>query len=259
MRTINASLAMFPGYTCEKALDLAAAGISEPFIGAIAVQHVQLAPQNIGTITEGVCEQLAQRHPGTRLRLHANARILPRHHLIDASNFGPDTRFYFEALADRSRRLGAPAYSVHAGYKENCSFGQLLDNVRRIQDIFGPDCCVAVEGLYRNAHRPQHMDCWREYEAVLAAGIPQAVDLSHLNIVARAERSHGGALLTELLASRNTIEIHCSANDGRRDEHSQLTEEPWWWASLAHVHPDAVLFTESDQLRAARRAGVAVH
>lgn len=259
MRTINAATAIFPGYTCLKALELVEAGISEPIVGPISLQHAQLCPQSIGTLTEAVCEQLVARFPSTRLRLHANARVLPKHHLIDASNFGPDTRFYFEALADRSCRLNAPAYSVHAGYRENCSFEQLLDNLARIQDLFGPECRVAVEGLYPNSHRPQLMDCWREYEAVMAAGFAQAVDVSHLNIVARAERSHGDGLLRALLEDRNTIEVHLSANDGRSDKHDLLDAEPWWWPCLDHVHADAVLFTEANQLRAQRRAGPTLH
>lgn len=252
-KTIHAATAMFPGYTCEQALTAITRGVSEPVVGAISAQFAQLCPQSLGHLSERVCEELRERFPASQLRLHANARVMERHLLIDASSYSDDTRFYFQALADRSRRLGATAYSVHAGYRENCTFGQTLDNLARIQDIFGPDCRVGVEGLYPSRHRPQLMDSWAEYEAALRAGVDLAIDLSHLNVVAHAEGTTASGLLTELLASPATIEVHTSGNDGRKDSHDLLTETPWWWSYLDDIHPDAVVFTEANQLRAERR------
>lgn len=162
----------------------------------------------------------------------------------DASTLSDLTFPYYAALADRSARLGASGYTLHAGYRDGCTLPQMIDNVRRLQDVF--PCAVGVEGLYPRPDHPQLMDSWADYEAVLRAGLPLAVDLSHLNIVAFVHGRHDD-LVRELLASKQTIEVHLSANDGRRDSHSQLREPPWWWAMRHHIHPSAVVFSEGSQ------------
>lgn len=247
--TVHAATACFPGLSVHDAIAAIQAGASEPLIGTLSSEHVQLCPQSGGHLDERTCEDLRHAHPQTRFRLHANARVLSRHVRYDASNFNADTRFYYEALADRSRRLGATAYSIHAGYRRNCDLPTMLDNMRRIQDIFG-DIQVAVEGLYPHERLPQLMDGWDEYLTVLKSGIPLAIDLSHLKIVERAQASVDTQLLIELLRSPTTLEVHLSDNDGSSDRHDVLAKEPFWWAYRHHVCPSAVIFSEGNQIRA---------
>lgn len=245
---VNAATACFPGMTVKTAIEAIIAGASEPMIGTLASSHIQCCPQNLGHLSEAVCEDLRASFPESKLRLHANARALPHHVRYDASTFSDDTRYYYEALADRSRRLGATTYSLHAGFKRNCTLPQMIDNLRRIQDIFG-DVQVAVEGLYPNKTNPQLMDTWDAYQAVLDAGVPLAIDVSHTKIVARAEGSVDEGLLRDLLASPTTIEVHLSDNNGVADHHDILRREPFWWHLLPTMNANAVVFSEGNQLR----------
>lgn len=249
MLTVHATTAMFPGTGVRDALRRITAGAAEPLLGAVSAAHAQLCPQNMGTLTEAVCEQLRADFPHTHLRLHANARVLPMHYLLDASTYSGETRFYYEALADRSRRLGARAYSLHAGRRANATLAQMVDNVARIQELFG-EIAVAVEGLYPNEASPQLMDSWSHYEQVMRAGVPMAVDVSHIKIVAAHESSRDSSLLTELLACPDTIEVHLSDNDAKSDRHDMLSSAPWWWEYREAIHGGAVVFTEGNQLRA---------
>lgn len=258
MRTypdINAATAMWPGHHFENAVELLKAGVCEPLYGVVSTKHVQLCPQSTGHLTEAACEAIADRYRSTRFRLHANARVQRGHKFIDASNFDDVTIGYFKDLADRSMRLGASAYSLHAGYANNCTLQQMLDNVQRIQDIFGPDIQVAVEGLYPNRHRPQLMDTWSAYEEVMRSGTPMAIDLSHLHIVSTAENNKDYGLMRALVEHDKTIEVHISENDGKADSHAVLEKEPWWWSCLQHAGKNAIVFSESNQVRHAKRAG----
>ena len=245
---VNAATACFPGMTVKAAIEQILLGASEPMIGTLAATHIQCCPQNLGHLSESACEDLRASFPQSTLRLHANARVLPHHVRYDASTFSDDTRHYYLALADRSRRIGASAYSLHAGYQRNCSLPQMIDNVRRIQDIFG-EVQVAVEGLYPNAVNPQLMDTWDAYQAVLDSGTPLAIDLSHTKIVARAAGSTDEGLLRDLLASPTTIEVHLSENNGVADHHDILRREPFWWHLLPCISANAVVFSEGNQLR----------
>jgi len=249
MLHVNATTAMFPGTSVRDALARIAAGAREPLLGDIATNHVQLCPQNVGYLSERECESLAAAYPKMHLRLHANARVLPSHRMLDASTLSDETRPYFDALADRSRRLGAKAYSLHAGHQAHSSLTKMLDAARRLQEHFG-DIVVAVEGLYPNRRHPQLMDCWADYETVWRAGVPMAIDLSHLKIVADAERSCDHGLVRDLLSAATTVEVHLSDNDGRSDQHQVLSETPWWWSCTDAIHENAVVFTEGNQLRA---------
>jgi len=255
--TIHSATAMFPGYSYLEAIRLFVAGVSEPLYGEASSAAIQLCPQSSGHLDEAAVEALAASHPDTAFRLHANCRATDGFRMLDASTFSDYTRGYYEALADRSHRLGATAYSLHAGYAANCDLATMIDNVHRIQDIFGPSCQVAVEGLYPNAHRPQLMDSWAAYEAVMRAGLFQAVDCSHINIVARREGSRNFGLLRELISSPNTIEIHVSDNNGTNDAHAVLEQTPWWWPAISHAGPNAMVFSESNQVRHQARAAAA--
>lgn len=247
---INATTACLPGFSFSDALTLLRQGVSEPLIGTLATDHAQLCPQSTGHLSPAECERLRDAFPGTQLRCHANARIWERHVRYDASTFCEGAKRYFTDMADRSRRLGAAAYSLHAGYRHNCSLDTMFDNVERIQEMFG-DIAVAVEGLYRNEQTPQLMDGWAGYEAALRRGLKLAVDLSHLKIIAKHEGDASG-LTTELLSSTNTIEVHLSDNNAVADQHSVLVRQPDWWQHMGDIQPNAVIFSEGNQVRRLR-------
>lgn len=248
---LQATTAMFPGWALGSVLEALDAGIQEP-LGAVATEHVQLCPQTPTTLTEAVCEQIMATYPGTRFRTHANARVVPGLHLLDIARYDEHSRPYFQALADRARRLGAPAVSLHAGYRHHATLAQMLDRRARIQDLFG-DIPVAVEGLYPHTRRPQLVDTWHEYETLWRAQVPMAVDVSHLQIVATAEGDRQEALMRELLASPHTLEIHVSDNDGHRDAHAIAPARPWWHALVQTAQgPNAIVFTEGNHTQRLR-------
>ena len=247
MPTIHATTAMLPGiHLHECVLSL----IQDPprcgVLGRVNTGHMQICPQTPGHLTESVCESLRADYPSTSFRLHANAKVERQHRFLDASTFNSDNVSYYLALADRSKRLGASAYTLHAGYKDQCSLNQMLDNLMRLQDLFGPDCTVGIEGLYPNKHRPQHISTWAEYEHVFRGGYTMALDLSHLNICARTEGVIEHGLVAEMLSSPSVCEVHLSSNDGRRDSHRRCSDEPWWLPVLNLVHGPTTVFCESN-------------
>lgn len=248
---VHPASACLPGIPFAECVDQLVAGLTEPVFGAIDAAHIQLCPQTPGHLDEAACEALAANHPGTTFRLHANARVQPMLRLLDASNFNDLTQPYFEDLADRSRRLGASAYSLHAGYRRNATLAQTIDNTQRLADLFGVP--VALEGLYPRTDRPQLMDSWADYETALRSGVPLAIDLSHLNIVQRAEGIERPDLVAELLAAPQTIEVHLSDNNGVRDDHRVTTAAPWWIGLLDLIHPNAIVFTEGNHLNRRNR------
>ena len=252
MPTIHATTACFPGATVRSALDRIQCGLSEPVIGPLSAAHIQLCPQNFGCLNEAEVESLRASYPDSAMRLHANARVLERHLLWDAASVSDHTLPFFNALADRSRRLGAAAMTIHAGVRAEATIDQMFDNVRRLQgEVFG-DIRIGVEGLYPHAKRPQLLSTWADHDRLLRAeDIDFAVDLSHLNIIATHEGVHDD-LVRELVASPRCIEVHVSGNDGERDQHEMLTEEPWWIGLLDHLGPNAIVFSESNHARTKR-------
>lgn len=249
-KQLNASTASLPGiFMFEAATILHQKPTYEDLLGPIHTDHMQLCPQNRGYLDEELADQLLEAFPDTRFRLHANVRVLPQIVKWDASDDFKMTRPYFEQMAAISKRLKAPAYTLHAGYKENCGFDELLDNLARIQDLFG-DIPVGVEGLYPLKAKPQHMDTWEEYQRVYDCGCFVALDLSHLNLLKPMPFTQ--AVLRSWLNDRQTIEIHVSDNDGTRDQHRLISEndEPFWYHAFNESLLDTrytTVFSESNQ------------
>lgn len=247
---INASTAMFPGLPLLDAVRLLhETDISEPLFGPISTRHVQLCPQNATQITEALCDDLLDTYPDTKFRLHANAHVLKNRVIIDASD-SIDRAInveYFQQLALISRRLNAPAYSLHAGYVHNNDMTGMIRNVKFIQQLFG-DIPVAVEGLYPLAVKQQLMRSMLEYEMVYEHGLNVALDLSHIKIIAK-RGAFSIQMLKDMLESPQTLEVHLSDNDGTRDAHVPLSEEPFWWDTLqsATLHKHTTIFTEGNQ------------
>lgn len=248
---VHMTTSLFAGYPVEEAVALCHAGVEEAF-GPLSPAHIQLCPQNFGIVTEEVVDRLRRRYPDTRFRLHANVRVERSHRLVDASTPWTQAAGYFTRLADRHRRLGAPAYTLHVGQRSQASLVEMASNIQRLEELLGTS--VGVEGLYPTPSGTWLLDSWEEYRWLLDSGLRYALDLSHLNILARRTRRIEMALVEELLASERCIEVHLSDNDGVRDSHRSLkTLDQWWWRLLDKCHPGAVLFSEGLQRALAPR------
>ena len=237
----HVSLACWPGLRHEAAAALLREPIEEPLFGRLSAEHAQLVPQSMGCLTEAHAEALRAEHPATRFRLHANVHLLPTRRFADLSGFELHAVWFTQA-ASVSRRLAAPAYTAHAGRRSESSLPRMLEHARRCADLFG--CPVGVEGHYPTARDVWLVSSWDEYEAVFESGVPYALDLSHLHILATRSGRHETTLVAEMLACERCIEVHVSANDGRGDWHQVCTEPAWWHPLLPHIHANAVVFSE---------------
>jgi len=247
-RTVNCSLACWPSMSVKLALERAMAGATEPAIGRLATQHVQLCPQNRGALTRDRVLELQTIAPTTQFRLHANVEVVEGMRVPwDLGDVHKPERFpYFERLAEVSRDFKAPAYTLHAGLRQRgYDLEQMGDNLKRLTDTF--ECRVGVEGLYPHPRKAQLISTQREYRWLLDSGLDYALDLSHIHIVATTEGGFDTALLKELLASNRCLEIHVSDNDGSSDQHRPLTESTWWFGIVEeYAHDNAVLFSEGN-------------
>lgn len=238
-------MACWPGYSFEKAAHALAAGTSEPGWGRLGVDHVQICPQNFGVLDEDVIDRVQAILPGTKLRLHANVRVLPKVYRSAASAYGPDTDTYFRRLSDLSHYMGAPGYTLHSGLRSEMRMCDLRAVVDRLEDMFM--CPVGIEGQYPAEGNKWLISSSEEYAELLESGMKYALDLSHLNIVAKRERHVSLMLAGELLASENCIEIHVSDNDGFSDRHRPMTDSTWWTPLMKYANPNAVIFSEGNQ------------
>lgn len=244
-----ASLACWPGLGHFEAAALAQQGAVEPLFGALSVEHVQIVPQSAGVFGLGLAEAFREAWPRTTFRLHANVRVLPERRVADLSGFD-EHRAWFDQAARVHRTLGAEAYSAHAGERARSSMRSMLDGARRCADLFG--CPVAVEGHYPLPGPDPYrllVSTWTEYRELLESGVPYALDLSHLNILAHRSAFTETTLVAELLASERCLEVHVSDNDGSGDWHQVCERMPWWWPLLSHVQPCAVVFSEGNHRR----------
>lgn len=253
---VNAASACLPGKPILEAVTRIANGVTEPLWGALGKRHLQLCPQHPGRITEQTVDRVKAIAPDTAFRLHANAFVGDKRHIFDASTLEThEHRAYFRRLAELSRYMQAPAYTLHAGYQHQATLEQMRDNVLAIQDMFGIP--VGVEALYPTAKRdlvvgrkPQLLGTWSELEWLMRSDLSIAIDLSHIQIIARAEGRRDD-LLVDLLAHPRLIEVHVSDNDETRDSHDVCTEETWWLPFLrsAPLSPSCVIFSEGNLVR----------
>ncbi|MDR8763317.1 hypothetical protein [Burkholderia multivorans] len=246
-RPVNVSLAAWPGLRFEEAV---AEAIDrpphEPLLGTLVSDHIQLCPQNRGVLTPELAQDLRDRFPRTRFRLHANVRVLAARRLADLADWSQDDT-YWQALAARSQSLDALTYTAHAGRRDRCTLPGLLDNARQAAALF--NCPVGIEGHYPTRDNPYLISDWNEYRALFDSRVPYALDLSHLNIVATRTRSREQTMVREMLACERCLEVHLSGNNGTGDEHRVLEQEPWWWSLLDAVHDRAVIFSEGNLRR----------
>lgn len=253
---INATTACFPGYKVFDAVQYAYTDIVEPILGRLSTLHMQLCPQNPGLLDEAMCDNLMAAFPYTRFRLHANAHVLEKRVLWDAANYCEDTKHYYQRLAEISKRLKAPAYSLHAGVNSKVPLKNVIENMHYIQEIFG-DIPVAIEGLYPGS-RPNVMSTWDDYRTVYESGLFVALDISHLNILKAPVRNWHPCryLINEWIASPQTLEVHLSANDGHSDQHNVYAPaklHEWARINLNDIHDKAIVFSEGNYIRYAMK------
>jgi hypothetical protein len=248
---VNISLAAFPGKRHEAAAEMAIlpavhGHLVEPWFGAVAANHVQLVPQCFGTLTIDRALSLKETHPGTQFRLHANVMVVPKHTIAEVSGFDLH-REWFEQAARVSQALNAPAYTAHSGSRSEATVAQMIDNARRIADLF--ECPVGIEGQYPTKGDGLLVSTWAEYQEVFESGAHYAIDLSHLNILAHKSGVFEVNLVKEMLMSDKCIEVHVSDNDGSGDWHQVCDKQTWWMDLLPFIHADSVVFTEGNHLR----------
>lgn len=242
-----AASALAPGISHARAVAAIARGVSDPVLGPVSIDEVQLCPQHSGKLHEELIDELMETHPGTRFRIHATPRVSGGHHhrIVDAANASehPEQMARTAAL---SRRMCAPGYSLHAGRRDEGTLEKAFNNVRRLEDLF--QCPVGIEGLYPSTGPRDTwlLSRWSEHERLLESGVHYAIDLSHLLIVARRERDERPDLVEALVSSPRCIEVHVSDNEARLDSHRPLTpgKPVWWMRHMQSIVPTATLFYE---------------
>ena len=246
-KSIQCTTAMFPGV---------------PFIDAIErIEHmvhtrpelsmdwVQLCPQSFGVVNEGLIDELKHRYPNTVFQLHSNVRLECGKNPVHGSSHGAWVEQYLSTFARLTMHSGCGIYSLHTGYEDEMSLPEMFDNIRNWNERFG--IIIAIEGLYPERKRKALVSTWAEYEQLLYAQVPYAIDLSHLNIVATAEKDLPLSLVHELLRSPHCREIHLSANNGRIDAHQPWSKnnQEWWWNLIDTKHAECIVFCEENLQR----------
>ncbi|MFZ5699634.1 MAG: hypothetical protein ACOY9J_13150 [Pseudomonadota bacterium] len=224
--------------------DMIAHPPSEPLLGTLSTDRVQICPQNLGLFDADIAREVKRLLPRIEWRLHANVRVDPVYRWADIADW-PQQQNYFAALARVSQVLAAPAYSAHAGRRDRATVDTVLNNARELEHLFGVP--VAIEGHYPTPGDIWLFSTWAEYRRLLNSNVHYALDLSHLHIVASRTGVTELGLVRELLACERCIEVHLSHNDGRADQHRPLLEAPWWFSLLGSVNPAATFFSEGRQ------------
>lgn len=244
---VNATTACIPGKSHLYAAEQIAAGIDQRPWGRLAHGQVQLCPQNFGILDEVTIDQVSAALPGAQLRLHATVRTMREKFLGDDTWLSERSLPYYRRMAELSKYMRAPAYTFHAGTRAGGSFADCVKMAFDLEDLFGIP--VGIEGQYP-ALTAYHVATWDEYRALMESGAKYAVDVSHLNIVARGGKEVDLGLLLDMMSNPNCIEIHVSDNPGDSDRHWMVkpNSTPWWMESLrtaAKANPAAPIFTES--------------
>jgi hypothetical protein len=247
MQKIMAASSVVPGSSYDKVMSHISQGLEDPVLGKISHEHIQLCPQHPGKITQAIVESLMASYPQTNFRIHATPRVEGKHsHAIAEAVNAHEYPEQMKATANLSKTAGANGYTLHAGRREYGSLEQAFENTKRLADLF--QCRVGIEGLYPSVgpYNRWLLATWEEHEMLLESGVDFAIDLSHLNIVAKRQKTQRLDLVKDLLSSPHCIECHLSDNDARADIHQPLkaASPPWWLPMLAHVHPETVIFYE---------------
>ena len=245
---VNGTTAQFPGHTWKDAVSRIQEGVQEDF-GQLSLDHIQLCPQSPSIADEQTLTELKETFPQTQFRLHANVRSTDGLQRWDASTYSSKTHHYFAMLGAMSKLLGAPAYSLHAGRRQNADLQRMYENIQKIQAFFS--CPVLVEGMYPSIHESWLVSSWKDYRWLLDSGLYFAIDLSHINILVKQGKHFDKGLLKALLRSERCLEIHLSHNLGNQDAHRPLQKNAlfgscWFqvWKECLDEGISAVHFSE---------------
>jgi len=244
MQKIYAASAVAPCTSHKKAMSHIASGLEDPRLGKISADKVQLCPQHVGYIDEGLIDNLMAQYPETQFRLHASPKMRGQGRtIVFASNASQNKEYMIRAM-NMTRTMKSDGYSIHAGRREHLDMEGLLQEAKRIQEK-APDIRMAVEGLYPDRRSQWLVSTWSEYEQLADSGLGFALDLSHLNIVVKRE-GRQDKLVENMAALPNCVEIHVSHNNGRADTHKPVpaSETPWWMSALQKAHSSTDIFYE---------------
>ena len=240
---IQTTTAMFPGLPFLPALEQISRETQKR--PELHMDWVQLCPQSFGCVNDGLLVSLKEKYPNTKFQLHSNVRIIHGKEPVHGSSSGKWVDVYLQELIRLTKITGCGIYSIHSGYEDEMSLQDMFSNVRKMNSDC--DITIAIEGLYPERNREALVRNWDQYQQLLDADIPYAIDLSHLNIVAKAE-GHRFYLVQKLLASYNCKEVHLSSNHGRLDSHLPFTKEKheWWWPLLEYCQAETRIFSEEN-------------
>jgi sugar phosphate isomerase/epimerase len=249
---VHATTACLPTRRYEDVAAALAQGVSQEPWGKLSTAEIQVCPQHPHFLNEELLDEMASLMPGTRMRLHATAPVSRRHFVGPRAWWSDESQGYWERVAELSRHIKASAYTFHAGTREGHTFDEMLDQARRFEQLF--ECPVGIEGLYPDVSEQNawFVNSWEEYRRLMESGVRFALDLSHMNIMAKLTREIDEALVVDMLSHPNCIEIHVSDNDGMSDRHQMMRPEALtalWWAPMlqaaAQSNPGVLIFSES--------------
>ena len=248
---VHGTTACWPRFNHRGAVLALRMGTVEPVAGSLSWSHVQLCPQNAGTLDELAAESLRAEFPDVRFRLHANVRVSsPWRPGIGTAATYTDDRDYFAGLVRISQILKTDGYTLHPGSHADGNRSSVRTAVLELEQSLGIP--VGVEGMYPDDSRHWLLSEWSDYQWLLEGDINYAIDLSHLNILTKRSRWTDFAFVYELLANPRCIEIHISDNNGIADQHRVVLRMPWWLGCLEtalKVNPTALVFSEGNHLR----------
>ena len=234
---INPTTANYPGFSYSKAISFALKLNTN-------AAHMQLCPQQIDYITEDFARLIQEKY-SIQFRCHANTKFYEKLFIFDASSDLKleDNLNYVYKLKTINNILKSPLYSYHAGKRE-ISLLKMKDNVLFLQDFL--DVPVAVEGLYPNQGNTWLLNSWTEYEWLLNSGLNMAIDLSHIQIIAKNENYINIDLIRELLISEKCLEVHISSNNLIHDNHRIIKGDEFWISLLNNINLKSVIFSEEN-------------
>jgi len=243
-RPIYPTSAMFPGLTLSQIID--ALQILKEEYHTLNLERLQICPQSFGTIDDNTVQFLRNTYPNIQFQLHSNVRITLGKKPVHANHRHPEALNYLKEFNRLTKSFGATVYSLHAGLRSQSSLEDMYQNLRELNRRF--EVTIAVEGMYPDRKNQYLLNSWQEYESLLSAGVPYAIDLSHLNIVSTYERHQNLPLTKSLLSNPWCMEIHMSSNSGKADSHLPIRhlQQEWWYPALDHTNLHALIFAEEN-------------
>ncbi len=239
---------MSPIYVSMSALGGVSTGEALGRAWAVGARHVELA---IGPRPDP--------YAGDRVRAFAREGVTFRAH--HAFVYGPPVSPLGLATArdegallgrlDWLASIGAEAYSVHPGsfalgWERERAYAAFIDNARWLAArcaergiAFGAEMMFPMPAASRMSNL---LDSAAEVDRY-CRDVPDAklvVDVAHLRLWGGANRE---ALFDRYI--ERALEVHVSDNDGRRDTHTPVHEQTWWWHKLAAVPPGVPVVLES--------------